>query len=101
MISNTPCFQIALSIDEFCPQDKVIEKEGGDQRGGGESRATPTSATEDDKMSSGDVIAEIQEDGGTAGGGRLTAKVNKLLIRRSEIVCLFVWSFTLFVCCDS
>ena len=101
MISNTPCFQIALSIDEFCPQDKVIEKVGGDQGGVAESRATPTTATEDDKMSGGDVIAEIQQDGGTAGGGRLTAKVSKLLITRAEVVCLFVWSFALFVCCVS
>ena len=101
MISNTPCFQIALSIDEFCPQDKVIEKVGGDQGGVGESRATPTTATEDDKMSGGDVVAKIQQDGGTAGEGRLTAKVSKLLIRRAEVVCLFVWSFALFVCCVS
>ena len=87
MISNTPCFQIALSIDEFCPQDKVIDKVGGDQGG---SRATPTTATEDDKMSGGSVVAEIQQDGGTAGGGRLTAKVSKLLIRRSEVVGLVI-----------
>ena len=93
MISNTHCFQIVSFIDKFCPQDKVMEKVGGDQGGVGESRATPTTATEDDKMSGGDVMAEIQQDGGTAGGGRLTAKVSKLLIRR-----LFVCLVICFVC---
>ena len=30
MILNTSCFQIALSIDEFCPQDTVVEEVGED-----------------------------------------------------------------------
>ena len=82
MISNTHCFQIASFIDKFFPQDKVMEEVGGDQGGVGESgdrpRATPTRATADDKTSDGDEVTEIQEDGGTAGGGRLTAKVSKI-----------------------
>ena len=97
MILNTP-FQIALSIDEFCPQDRVIEKVGGDRGGEGESGgrngATPTTAVAaDDVMSGRDVVAEIQQNGGTAGGDTLTAKVSKLLIRR-----LFVCLVICFVC---
>ena len=83
----------------------MVEEVGGDPGGTGESRgrssATPTTAAADDEVSGGDVVAEIQQDGGTAGGGRSTAKVSKLLIRRAEVVCLFVWSFALFVCCVS
>ena len=97
MISNTSCFQIALSIDEFCPQDTVVEEVGGDPGGVGESRggsrATPTTAAAaDDEMSGGDFVAEIQQDGGTAGGDRLT-QVSKLLIRR-----MFVCVVICFVC---
>ena len=74
----------------------MIEKVGGDRGGGGESGgrngATLTAAA-DDVMSGGDVVAQIQQDGGTAGGDRLTAKVSKLLIRR-----LFVCLVICFVC---
>ena len=67
MISNTPCFQIALSIDEFCPQDRVIET-------GAENGATVT--REVDGMSGGDVVEEIQQDGDTSGGHPLTVEVS-------------------------
>ena len=81
MILNTP-FQIALSIDEFCPQDRVNKEVGGDRGGAGESRggnrATPTTAAADDGMSGGDVVAEMQQDGGIAEGDTLTANVSKL-----------------------
>ena len=79
MILNTP-FQIALSIDEFCPQDRVIEKVGGDRGGEGESggrNGATLIAAADDVMSGGDV----------------GAKVSKLLIRR-----LFVCLVICFVC---
>ena len=81
MILNTSCFQIALSIDEFCPQDRVIEAVVGDQKGEGERRggngATPTTAADDDTKSGGDVGAEVQEDGSKS-RDTLTAKVSKL-----------------------
>ena len=60
MILNTSCFQIALSIDEFCLQERVIQ-----------------AAADDDTESGGDVGAEIQEDGNKS-GDTLTAKVSKL-----------------------
>ena len=44
----------------------------------GENRATPTTAAGDGGMSGGDVVAEIQQDGGTAGRDTLTANVSKL-----------------------
>ena len=80
----------------------MVEEVGGDPGGVGEnrggSRATPTTAAAaDDEMSGGDVVAEIQQDGGTAGGDTLTAKVSKLLIWRSEVVCLFGHLLCLFV----
>ena len=79
----------------------MVEEVGGDPGGTGESRgrssATPTTAAADDEVSGGDVVAEIQQDGGTAGGDTLTAKVSKLLIWRSEVVCLFGHLLCLFV----
>ena len=53
----------------------MVEEVGGDPGGTGESRgrssATPTTAAADDVVSGGDVVAEIQQDGGTAGHQRL------------------------------
>ena len=63
MILNTSCFQIALSIDEFCLQERVIE-----------------ASADGDTESGGDVGAEIQEDGNKS-GDILTAKVSKLNLR--------------------
>ena len=69
--------------------EKVGEDRGGEGESGGRNGATLTAAA-DDVMSGGDVVAQIQQDGGTAGGDTLTAKVSKLLIRRSEVVCLVI-----------
>ena len=56
----------------------MIEEVGESGAGNG---ATPTTEAVVDGMSGGDVVAEIQQDGGTAGRDTLTAKVSKLLIR--------------------
>ena len=67
----TYCFDIALRIDVFCPQDRVIEEvpqltKSDEHLGGGE-----------EETKDGDVRAEREDDGGSK------AKVNKLyLIRR-------------------
>ena len=81
MILNTSRFQIALYIDEFCPQDtedRVIKAVVGNQKVEQERRgrngATPTTAADDDMKSVGDAGAERQENLGAA-GDTLTAKV--------------------------
>ena len=63
-------------------------EEVGESRGEDEATLT-TEVAPVEGMSGGDVVVEIQQDGDTAGGYPVKAKVNKPLIRRSEVVCLF------------
>ena len=81
MITYVSCFQIALCVDVFRPQDRVDQEVpqlpltdghlGGGEEGGDE--ATSSTAAVEGGKSGGGVGAEREEDGGRK------AKVRKLI----------------------